>query len=310
MHNFVRFAAVEKTERAAGASTETLQEDASRMSSGSRGGAREGVKTSLEMRSDSGRASNKEDGDDRSSAAGYSDSSRRERGGSNCTAVAERKGFDPRGAFARGGEEEKGVAVDLRNESKEGVRHEGDEHKAEQDPLIPDTAASSKPGSYDDTAKHAESAGAGADVGIGLARGESSEPLGRGGDDLEDAAEGGFKGMRSRMKKAGQGLMSKSPTFRRMSADDRRRLGGGRPANTEDGPEGSGGEHKETAPDTVAGVDGAREAGGSTSNANRARGTGLSRNQEDSDNERCTGVAVFCCRLENIDYRVPPLAQN
>lgn len=302
---------MEKTERAAGASTETLQEDASRMSSGSRGGAREGANTSLAMRSDSGRASNKEDGDDRSSAAGYSDSSRRGREGRNRTAVAERKGIDPRGASARGGEEEKEVAVDLRNESKEGVRHDSGEHKAEQDPLIPDAAASSKPGSYDVTAKHEESAGAGADVGIGLPRGESSEPVGgRGDDDLEDAAEGGFKGMRSRMKKAGQGLMNKSPTFRRMSADDRRRLGGGRPANTENGPEDSGGGGKETAPDTAAGVDGAREAGGNASNANRASRGGLSRNQEDSDNERCTGVVVFCCRLENIDYRVPPLAKK
>ena len=126
------------------------------------------------------------------------------------------------------------MAVDLRNEKKEGVRDESDEPNLEEDQLIPYADANSRPGD-DDTAKHEESADA--DVGIGIARGESSEPAGA-DDDLEYAAEGRFKGMRSRIKKAGQGLMNKSPTFRRTSAEDKLRLGGERSTITEDRPKG------------------------------------------------------------------------
>lgn len=293
----ISLAVTKKTERAAGASAETLQADASRLPSDSYGGAREGTKMTLEMRSDSGRASNKADGDDHSSAAGYPGSSRRDRG-SDRTAVAERKGIDARDAFDRGNQEEKGVAVGLRNESKEGMRDERDEHHAEQDPLISDAAASSKPELYDDAAEHVESTGA--DVGIGIARGGSSEPAGGGDDDLEDAADGRFKGMRSRMKKAGQGLINKSPTFRRMSTDGKVRLGGARSKNAEDETEGGGGGFKETAPDTAAGVDGAREAGGDT-NANRASRGGLSQNQEHSDTERCAALLCFVVVVRSLN---------
>lgn len=285
----ISFAVAEKTERAAGASAETLQADASRMSSDGYGGAREGPRMALGMRSDSGRASNKADGDDRSSAAGYSDSSRRDLG-SNRTTVAERKGIDARDALDRGNQEEKGVAVGLGNESKERMRDKRDEHHAEQDPLVPDAAASSKPGNYDDAAEHIESTGP--VVGIGIARGGSSEPAGGGEDDLEDSADGRFKGMRSRMKKASQGLINKSPTFRRMSAEGKARLGGARSKNTEDEPEGGRGGIKETAPDTAAGIDGAREVGGNT-NGNRASRGGLSQNQERSDTERCAALLCF-----------------
>lgn len=279
---YIFFCCRGKSERtAAGASTETLQADASRMSSDSHGTS-EGPKTTLEKRSDSARSRNA-DSDDRSSAAGYSDSLRRERG-SNRRTAAESKGIDARGALDRGNDEEKGMAVDLRNESEEGGRDERDEHNAEQDPLIPNPAASSKPG--DD--KHTESAGA--DVGIGIARGGDIDPAGEGGggdDDLEDAAEGRFQGMRSRMKKAGQDLMNKSPTFRRASAEDKLRLGGARPKDTEDGPE-SGRGYKETVPDAAAGVDGGAREGGGNTNASRLVGRGgRSQNQEDSDTERC-----------------------
>lgn len=277
-------AGAEKTERTAGTSgnsNETLHGDSSRISSDSRG-ARERPETTLQRRSDnSARASKTGGNDDDRSSGGYSDGSRREPE-SNRTAA--RKGNDAptRGTSDLTQEDEKGVAIDLGRETKEGVRDESDEqHSAEQDPLIPDTAAASrKPG--DDKAEHIENAGADA----GIARGGSSELAGD-DDGLEDAAEGGFKGMRSRMQKAGRGLMNKSPTFRRASSEEKAR--GARSKNADDDqPEGGGGYHAEAAPDTAGVVDGAREAGGSTNNANRASRSDLPpHNQEDSDTERC-----------------------
>lgn len=281
MYVFVCLCLCGKTERTVGThkNNDTLQTDASHMSSDSRE-ARERPETTSERRSDHPARSSKAGpgGDDGRSSGGYSDGSRREPG-SNRTAA--RKGNNARrGKSDITNEDEKGVPIDLGGENKEGARDQSDGENAEQDPLIPDTAAAGRtPGG--DAAP--ESAGADA----GIARGESGEPAGNKDGGHESPAEGGFKGMRSRMKKAGQGLMNKSSSFRRASSEEK--LRGERSKNTDDDqPEGGGGYNVETAPDTAGVVDGAREAGGSTNNVNRGnRGDLPPRNQEDSDMERC-----------------------
>lgn len=163
-----------------------------------------------------------------------------------------------------------------------GLSEKGEGGNTEHDPLISDATGQRRTG--DDAGNQAGNAVAGPGASIG----NGDQTAGAG--ELEDAAEGRFKGMRSRMKQAGKGLMNKSPTasFRRPKAEGKTGRGSASSQEKEELPEGRS--TGDVQSDDGAG-NGTREAG-DDDDVDRTASKNLRHHKTESDTARCVTLSL------------------
>lgn len=214
-----------------------------------------GPETQLERRDDSGG----QETEDRSSREGAVET-QREAGSFNSPSI--------KGSGVPGN-------TNPRDVEEGGMPGTSEERNTEHDPLIPGVLGKSNAG--DDGGNQTESVKG--ESGI-RTKGDDAEAAGA--SERDEAVEGRFKGMRGRMKKAGQDLINKSPGFRRAKAEETALEDNSRS-------EGNDGEARrrsfgEPLPGN-GGEDGAGETGTYTA-TNRASRGDLAEDQDDS-NTRC-----------------------